>query len=66
MYSHWKLLFANTINTQVHEVTKHTLYELVFGQPPRSLTVPDAHFGVQLNDEALETESPEDAIRALE
>ena len=41
------------INTQVHEATKHTPYELVFGQPPRSLVVPDVHFRGQLDEEVL-------------
>lgn len=30
------------MNTQVHDATKERPYELVFGQPPRSLMLPDA------------------------
>ena len=43
----------DTLNTQVHEATKHTPYELVFGQPPRSLLVPDATFKGKINEEDL-------------
>ena len=35
------LCLVDTLNTQVHESTKHTPYELVFGQPPRSLVIPN-------------------------
>jgi len=41
------------LNTQVHEATKHTPYELVFGQPPRSLLVPNATFKGMINEEEL-------------
>ena len=47
------MIHADIINTQVHEATKHTPYELVFGQPPRSLVVPDVHFRGQLDEEIL-------------
>ena len=30
---------TDTLNTQVHDATKHTPYELVFSQPSRSLIV---------------------------
>ena len=36
--------------TQVHETTKHTVYELVFGQPSRSLLVPVATFKGKINE----------------
>ena len=36
------ILFPDTINTQVHETMKTTPFELVFGQPPRSVIAPDA------------------------
>ena len=41
------------MNTQTHEATKHTPYELVFGQPPHSILVPDAGFRGQLDEEVL-------------
>ena len=41
------------MNTQTHEATKHTPYELVFGQPPRSILVPDAGFRGQLAEKVL-------------
>lgn len=37
----------------MHEATKHTPYELVFGQPPRSLLVPDVSFKGKINEEDL-------------
>ena len=43
----------DTLNTQVHETTKHTPYELVFGQPPRSLLVPVATFKGKIDEEEL-------------
>ena len=43
----------DTLNTQVHEATKHTPYELVFEQPPRSLLVPDVTFKGKINEEDL-------------
>ena len=48
-------LLIHTMKTQVHEATKHTTYELVFVQPPRSLLVPDAHFRGQLDEEVLQS-----------
>ena len=33
--------FIDMVNSQVHESTKHTPHELVFGQPPRSVVLPD-------------------------
>ena len=35
---------VDTINAQVHSSTKHTPFELVFGQPPRSATHDRNHF----------------------
>ena len=34
-------VYIDTLNTPVHETTKHTTYELVFGQPQRSLVIPE-------------------------
>ena len=44
---------ADTMNTQVHDTTKQTPYELVFGQPPRVIFVPDVNFRGQLDDDVL-------------
>ena len=56
--------YVDTINTQVHSSTKHTPFELVFGQPPRSVVVPDARLKGLINEEDLvltgETESAQD------
>ena len=52
---------VDTLNTQVHEATKSTPYELVFGQPPRSLLVPDVGFCGQLNEETLDA-VPDDPV----
>ena len=52
-------LFIDTLNTQVHEATKHTPNELVFGHPPRLLLVPDAGFHGQL-EEVLQSTSSDD------
>ena len=52
-------LILDTINTQVHEATKHTPYELVFGQPPRSLLVPDPEFRGRLEEEGVQASDDE-------
>lgn len=39
--------------TQVHEATKEIAYELVFGQPPRSLMLPDATKRGVINEEDI-------------
>ena len=44
---------ADTMNTQVHDTTKQTPYELVFGQPPRAIVVPDVNFQGQLDEDVL-------------
>ena len=44
---------ADTMNTQVHDTTKQTPYELVFGQPPRAIFVPDVNFRGQLDEDVL-------------
>lgn len=49
------LYYIDTINTQVHEATKHTPYELVFGQPPRSTVVPGVDFQGRINEEDLQS-----------
>ena len=46
-------LLADTLNTQVHDTTKHTPYELVFGQPPWSNIVPDITFRGKLQEEDI-------------
>ena len=38
----------------MHRPTKHTPFELVFGQPPRSVVVPDARLKELINEEDLE------------
>ena len=58
IYDHRIFSFADTVNTQVHEVTKHTLYELAFGQPPPSLVIPDPDFSGKIAEEDLENSSP--------
>ena len=50
---HFLPCFLDTFNTQVHEAKKHTPYELVFGQPLRSLLVPDTTFKRKINEEDL-------------
>ena len=46
-------VIADTMNTQVHDTTKQTPYELVFGQPPRAIFVPDVNFRGQLDEDVL-------------
>jgi len=46
-------MYTDTLNTQVHETTKHTPYELVFGQPPRSLVIPDPTLCGKIDEEEL-------------
>ena len=46
--------YPDTINARVHRPTKHTPFELVFGQPPRSVVVPDARLKGLINEEDLE------------
>ena len=48
---------ADTMNTQVHDTTKQTPYELVFGQPPRAIFVPDVNFRGQLDEDGLKRPS---------
>ena len=38
----------------MHESTKHTPYELVFGQPPRSVLIPDVTFKGMINEEDMD------------
>ena len=59
---HVSFVNTDTINTQVHEATKHTPYELVFGQPPRSLVVPDVGFHGQLDEEVLQSTPKDDEV----
>ena len=48
------LLFLDTMNTQVHETTKQMPYELVFGQPPRSIIIPDPRLKAMIDEEQLD------------
>ena len=41
------------MNTQVNDTNKQTPYELVFGQPPRAIFVPDVNFRGQLDEDVL-------------
>ena len=41
------------MNTQVHDTTKQTPYELVCGQPPRAIFFPDVNFRGQLDEDVL-------------
>ena len=50
---------ADTMNTQVHDTTKQTPYELVFGQPPRAIFVLDVNFRGQLDEDVLKQPSLE-------
>ena len=43
---------------KVHSSTKHTPFELVFGQPPLSVVVPDARHKERINEEDLELNVP--------
>ena len=38
----------------MHDATKHTPHELVFGQASRSLVVPDANFQGVLDEQAIQ------------
>ena len=49
---------ADTMNTQVHETTKHTPYELVFEQPPRSVLIPDTTMKGKINEEDFQVDEP--------
>ena len=40
-------------DTQAHDTTKQTPYELVFGQPPRAIVVPYVKFRGQLDEDVL-------------
>ena len=46
-------VIADTMNTQVHDTTKQTLYKLVFGQPPKAIFVPDVIFRGQPDEDVL-------------
>ena len=48
------LLFLDTMNTQVHETTKSMPYELVFGQPPRSIIIPEPRLKGRIDEEQLD------------
>ena len=50
------VFFKDTINTQVHETMKTTPYELVFGQPPRTVIAPDTTVGGIVDEVTLQHE----------
>eukprot|EP00731_Ephydatia_muelleri_P018625 Em0011g665a len=56
-WSQWLPHIVYTMNTQVHDTTKQTPYELVFGQPPRAIFVPDVNFRGQLDEDVLKRPS---------
>ena len=43
------------MNTRGHDSTKQTPYELIFGQPPRAIFVPNVNFQGQLDEDVLKT-----------
>eukprot|EP00731_Ephydatia_muelleri_P003675 Em0001g3675a len=45
---------AKEVTNALENSTKHTPFELVFGQPPRSVVVPDARLKGLINEEDLE------------
>ena len=57
---------VDTINAQVHSSTKHTPFELVFGQPPRSVVVPDARLKGLINEEDLELNVPTGEMKSAQ
>ena len=46
--------FLDTMNTQVHETTKAMPYELVFGQPPRSIIILEPRLKGTIDEEQLD------------
>ena len=58
VYKSYNYDYVDTSNSQVHSSTKHTPFELVFGQPPRSVMVPDARIKGLINEEDLELNVP--------
>ena len=46
-----------TVNSQVHESTKHTQSELMFGQPPRSVVLPDVSYRGKIGEEDLKDDT---------
>lgn len=50
------MTLADTINTQVHETMRTTPYELVFGQPPRTVIAPDATIGGVMDEAVIKQE----------
>ncbi|KAL5509343.1 hypothetical protein EMCRGX_G004698 [Ephydatia muelleri] len=53
-WSMWLPHIVYTMNTQVHETTKQMPYELVFGQPPRSIIIPDPRLKAMIDEEQLD------------
>ena len=54
------------MNTEVHNSTKQTPYELGFGQPPRTIFTPAVNFRGQLNEKPCDRESSEEAKKNKE
>eukprot|EP00731_Ephydatia_muelleri_P035403 Em0120g9a len=65
-WTHWLPHIVYTINAQVHSSTKHTPFELVFGQPPRSVVVPDARLKGLINEEDLELNVPTGEMKSAQ
>ena len=53
-YTKEPLLFLDTMNTQKNETTKAMPYELVFGQSPRSILIPEPWLKGTINEEQLD------------
>ena len=53
-FSFMYCILADTLNTQVHEATKQMPYELVFGQSPMSMIVPDPSFKGRIDKKDLQ------------
>ena len=49
----------------MHDATKHTPYELIFGQPLRFLIVPDANFQGVLDEQAIQVDVSEKTDTSL-
>eukprot|EP00731_Ephydatia_muelleri_P004857 Em0002g1033a len=56
-WTRWLPHIVYTVNCQVHESTKHTPYELVFGQPPRTVVLPDVSFRGKIDEEDLKDDT---------
>ena len=50
------------MNIQVHETTKAMPYELVFGQPPRSIIIPEPRLKGTIDEEQLDDDTTDDEV----